>query len=68
MGPGGPTPLLSELNLLGRPCGAGWVNKDSGTTFYTGKWKGSNFKNEYKCSLLCRYIDCSPNCPDFSGH
>ena len=28
MGWGRPTPLLCELNLLGRPCGAGWVNKD----------------------------------------
>ena len=24
-----PSPLLCELNLLSRPCGAGWVNKES---------------------------------------
>ena len=28
MGWGRPAPLRCELNLLGRPCGAGWVNKD----------------------------------------
>ena len=28
MGWGRPEPLLCELNLLGRPCGAGWVNKE----------------------------------------
>ena len=29
MGWGRPAPLLCELNVLGRPCGAGWVNKES---------------------------------------
>ena len=28
MGWGRPAPLWCELNLLGRPCGAGWVNKE----------------------------------------
>ena len=28
MGWGRPGPLRCELNLLGRPCGARWVNKD----------------------------------------
>ena len=28
MGWGRLAPLLCELNLVGRPCGAGWVNKD----------------------------------------
>ena len=28
MGWGRPVPLQYELNLLGRPCGAGWVNKE----------------------------------------
>ena len=29
MGWGRPAPLLCELNLLGRPYGAGWINKES---------------------------------------
>ena len=29
IGWGRPVPFLCELNLLGCPCGAGWVNKDS---------------------------------------
>ena len=28
MGWGRPAPLRCELNLLGRPCGAGWLNKE----------------------------------------
>ena len=28
MGWGRPAPLRCELNLPGRPCGAGWLNKD----------------------------------------
>ena len=28
MGWGGQEPLLCELDMLGRPCGAGWVNKE----------------------------------------